>query len=305
LIRTPPTETGGLSAGSSWSIEPMARPARHDADYFPLYCKDGATFSVLRQRFGPLGIGLWTELWIVLTTTPKHHVQIETKAKREILAARVGTRWGEFSNFLDVLLLTEKIHVKLWESASVIVSPDLLESLEDAYRKRDTQIVTIEGLTAQYLGSSVQAKPKTMAPPRPVAPPAFNPDMTPDTGPPPGSGAGILDRLRNEWNSLERLPECKRLPVNMRKRPEMIASLRSFEESEVAEAIRALDRNWEAMKDNGEPAPGGFEPFIANSLDRWVPDADPDSRYSGANAADREAEAEAAAIRRDFAERGA
>ena len=49
--------------------------------------------------------------------------------------------------------MTGKIHKELWEKANVIVIPDLLDSLQDAYLKRATDIITINQIVSSYINN--------------------------------------------------------------------------------------------------------------------------------------------------------
>ena len=50
----------------------MARPERHDAEYFPFYVKDGRTLFILENKFGCAGTGFFTNIMRLLTATPDH-----------------------------------------------------------------------------------------------------------------------------------------------------------------------------------------------------------------------------------------
>lgn len=131
----------------------MARPMRRDADYFPFICKDGKTFSILRNRFPLEGIGFFTELCIILTTTPDHHIQLKTDVDFEYLCSKMKCEKDKATAIIEVLLMTGKIHKELWEKANVIVIPDLLDSLRDAYLKRETDIITINQIVSSYINA--------------------------------------------------------------------------------------------------------------------------------------------------------
>lgn len=131
----------------------MARPMRRDADYFPFICKEGKTFSILRNRFPLEGIGFFTELCIILTTTPDHHIQLKTDVDFEYLCSKMKCEKNKATAIIEVLLMTGKIHKELWEKANVIVIPDLLDSLKDAYLKRETDIITINQIVSSYINA--------------------------------------------------------------------------------------------------------------------------------------------------------
>lgn len=131
--------------------ERMARPMRKDADYFPFICKEGKTFSILRNRYPLEGIGFFTELCIILTTTPDHHIQLKTDLDFEYLCSKMKCDKSKAESIIDLLVMTGKMHKELWEKANVILIPDLLDSLNDAYERRANEIITIKELINVYI----------------------------------------------------------------------------------------------------------------------------------------------------------
>ena len=129
----------------------MARPMRKDADYFPFICKEGKTFSILRSRYPLEGVGFFTELCIILTTTPDHHIILKDDFDFEYFASRINCEKEKAEIIIDLLVKTKKIHPDLWNNARVIVIPDLLDSLSDAYERRNNDIITIESLVNTYI----------------------------------------------------------------------------------------------------------------------------------------------------------
>lgn len=246
----------------------MPAPEKISAQWFPFYCKDGATFSVLRQRMGALGIGIYTELLMILTTTPRHHIRLETEPKRQVFVSRIGLNWETFEEFLEVVILTEKIDVNLWSEASVLFVPDLVQSLDRLYAKRVGDQPTSESLAAEYLTIKKIAK-------APKSPPPAAPKWAHE----PGTGVGSIERLIKVWNSCRELPECKRTAANLPDLSKVVATLQSFSEKEIEGAILALARNWTKARAGGEKLPGTFQGFVARSVDRWVDGAEADNRY--------------------------
>lgn len=122
----------------------MARPQRNDCDYFPFYVKNGKTFSLLRRRWPLAGVGFFTELCIILTRTPYHHVKIDSDLDFEYFIGEMGCDIDMAKDIISLLAETGKVHQELWEKYSIIVMPDLLNSLGDAYEKRSNEIVSVE-----------------------------------------------------------------------------------------------------------------------------------------------------------------
>jgi len=136
----------------------MARPERHDADYFPFYAKNGKTLFILQSHYGLSGIGFFTNLMRLLTVTPDHHLSIADEADRLYFFSQIGCTEEEGVAMLELMSKTGKIDKKLFD-VGIIFSNDLLESLHDAYRNRTNNAITAEEIHKAY-GFLTQETPK-------------------------------------------------------------------------------------------------------------------------------------------------
>jgi hypothetical protein len=128
----------------------QGRPDRHDADYFKFYAKDGKTLFVLQHKYGLEGIGFFTNLFRLLTSTPDHHICIADPGDALYVFSRIGVDEDRGLQMIEDMVLTGKLHKRLWEQYRVIVSPDLLKSLEILYEKRNNDIITIEEIEKMF-----------------------------------------------------------------------------------------------------------------------------------------------------------
>ena len=139
-------------------VEKMARPERHDADYFPFIVKRGKTLNILQAKYGLEGIGFFTNLMRFLTMTPDHHYFMDTQLDKMNFYAEIGiSDEGKGDNILQLLSETGKIDHELWNKNRVIVSEDLLNSLKDAYLKRNNEIIKIREIRVKYTGNATLA----------------------------------------------------------------------------------------------------------------------------------------------------
>jgi hypothetical protein len=130
----------------------MARPERHDADYFPFYAKRGRTLNILQSKFGLEGIGFFTNLWRFLTLTPDHYYCIKDDMDRMNLFSEIGIDDEEKGiKIIELLTQTKKLDRELWEEFGVIVSQDHLDSLSEAYKNRKNKIITINEIKARFV----------------------------------------------------------------------------------------------------------------------------------------------------------
>ena len=135
----------------------MTRTARHDADYFPFYVKDGKTLFILQEKYGLRGIGFFTNLMRFLCKQPDHHICIESETDRLYFFAQIHADEKEGLEILSVMAKTGKIDESLWTSRMVIVSPDLLGSLIPLYQKRTNPIIDIDQIRLNFPGKDITA----------------------------------------------------------------------------------------------------------------------------------------------------
>jgi hypothetical protein len=129
----------------------MARPERHDVDYFPFFAKRGKTLNILQSKYGLEGIGFFTNLMRFLALTPDHYYCIVEEEDRLNLFAEIGITDEEKGiAIIELMVKTGKLDRQLWEEHKVIACEAFLKSLEDAYRKRSNEIITIEKIRAIF-----------------------------------------------------------------------------------------------------------------------------------------------------------
>jgi len=129
----------------------MARPERHDVDYFPFIAKRGKTLNILQSRYGLEGIGFFTNLLRFLAATPDHYYCIKEELDMLNFFAETGLPDTEKGiAMIEMMVKTEKLDRDLWESHRVIVCPAFLDSIKDAYDRRSNPIITLEEIRAKF-----------------------------------------------------------------------------------------------------------------------------------------------------------
>ena len=131
----------------------MARPERHDADYFPFYAKDGKTLFIIENKYQCKGTGFFTNVMRFLTLQKDHYFCIKEPEDRLYFFSKTKCDEVSGADMLDLMAVTGKIDKDLWVSSAVIVSQDLLTSLLDAYRKRINKMITIPEIKKKYVSA--------------------------------------------------------------------------------------------------------------------------------------------------------
>jgi len=114
----------------------MARPERHDVDYFPFFAKRGKTLNILQGKYGLEGIGFFTNLMRFLALTPDHHYCIKEECDKMNFFAEIGiTDYEKGIIMIELMVKTEKLDKKLWENHKVIKCQDLINSIYRKYKR--------------------------------------------------------------------------------------------------------------------------------------------------------------------------
>jgi len=128
----------------------VAKPPKHDAEYFPFYAKNGRTLKILQHRFKLTGIGFFTNVMRLLCTTPHHHLDLSEEVDRLVVYTDIGCEPEAAEAMIATMVMTGKLSRRLWEERRVLYCPDLVESLWELYEKRTTKPPSEADLEAQY-----------------------------------------------------------------------------------------------------------------------------------------------------------
>lgn len=135
----------------------MARPERHDADYFPFFVKDGKTLYILESKYGLEGIGFFTNLMRFLTRQTDHHICIKEESDRMYFFAQIRCPEDIGIDMLNLMAKTGKIDADLWGKSKVVVSADLLNSLRDAYKNRKNAPIEMAQIRVTYRQNEISS----------------------------------------------------------------------------------------------------------------------------------------------------
>jgi hypothetical protein len=133
----------------------MARPERHDVDYFPFIVKRGKTLNILQSKFGVEGIGVFTNIMRFLSSAPDHYCCIKDEIDRLNFFAEIGIEETKGIAMIELMVKTGKYDKELWEKHNVIACQMFLESIEGAYKNRRNKIITIEQIRAKFENGGV------------------------------------------------------------------------------------------------------------------------------------------------------
>lgn len=130
----------------------MARPQRHNVDYFPHYISDGKKMFIIESKFGNDGYASWFKILETLAKTDNHWIDLKDESNLMFLSAKCRIKEETLLELIDAVVKLGEIDGQLWKEQKVIWCQKFVDSVEDAYRKRNNQCITKEGLIAVLRG---------------------------------------------------------------------------------------------------------------------------------------------------------
>lgn len=139
-------------------INIMARPIKYNVDYFPHYISTGKKMSVLQSRYGNDGYAVWFKLLEQLGDTDYHYLDLNNGLDFHYLAKNICLVSEEtLINILDDLADFGEINAELW-SIKIVWSEKFMNSISDAYKRRESKTMTLEGLCTHILNTKPKLK---------------------------------------------------------------------------------------------------------------------------------------------------
>lgn len=147
----------------------MARPARNNVDYFPFYCEEGEKMFCLEQTYGNDGFAVFVKLLRELARKDYHYLNLSERKTKMFLAAKCRVSIELLESIINDLVDLGKFNKELWEDNSIIWCQDFTDSIQDAYKKRNNECITFEGLLVLFDGLGIRklAKGKSKSPVKP------------------------------------------------------------------------------------------------------------------------------------------
>lgn len=136
----------------------MARPERKDIDYFPFYVQEGKKMFYIQMQHGNDGFTTVVKLLMELGKAENHYLELASEEDKLYLADVCSISTDKLIEILNDLAKVNKIDSKLWSEKQVIVDLIFLESIQDAYLRRNNDCPTIEYIY-EKCGVNVVQKP--------------------------------------------------------------------------------------------------------------------------------------------------
>ena len=132
----------------------MARPIRKNVDYFPHYLSDGKKMYFIEHKYGNDGYAVWFKLLESLASTNDHWLNLNDRSNIMFMSAKCKVSEDLLFSILDDLSDLGEISKELWQS-KVIWSDKFIESIEDAYTRRNNKCIDFDSLCKHLLNLGI------------------------------------------------------------------------------------------------------------------------------------------------------
>lgn len=124
----------------------MARPERNSVDYFPFFCEEGNKMFYLEETYGNDGFATFVKLLRELAKTEYHYLNLSKPSTMMYLSAKCKVSKEVLESIIKDLVDLGKFNGDLWKENKVVWCQDFIDSVQDAYKKRNNKCITLDGL---------------------------------------------------------------------------------------------------------------------------------------------------------------
>jgi hypothetical protein len=132
----------------------MARPERRNVDYFPHYLSEGKKMYLIEHKYGNDGYAVWFKLLETLASTDDHWLNLNDETNVMFMSAKCRVSEEVLFNILDDLSKLEEINSLLWKD-KVVWSDKFVESIQDAYSRRNNKCMHLDSLCKHLLSLGI------------------------------------------------------------------------------------------------------------------------------------------------------
>jgi hypothetical protein len=123
----------------------MARPERNTIDYFPHMLGEGKKMFFIEHKYGNNGYATWYKILEKLGSTEFHYLNLNREDEVMFLAAKCKVSEELLLSIINDLSKMDVFDKELWNE-KIIWCPQFIESIEDAYKKRNNKCITLSSL---------------------------------------------------------------------------------------------------------------------------------------------------------------
>jgi len=132
----------------------MARPERNTIDYFPHILGEGKKMYFIETKYGNDGYATWYKILEKLGSTEYHYLNLNKVEEVMFLAAKCRVSEEMLILIINDLTKIGVFDTFLWDN-KIIWCPQFIETIQDAYKKRNNKCITLDGLRVLLEGLGV------------------------------------------------------------------------------------------------------------------------------------------------------
>jgi hypothetical protein len=133
----------------------MARPERNTVDYFPFYCDEGKKMFYIEETYGNDGFAVFIKLLRELAKTEYHYLNLNKNTTLMFMSAKCKVSKDVLIAIINDLVELDKFDKNLWNEHRIIWCQDFIDSIQDAYKKRNNKCMTLDGLRTLLLSLGI------------------------------------------------------------------------------------------------------------------------------------------------------
>ena len=133
----------------------MARPERNTVDYFPFYCDEGKKMFYIEETYGNDGFAVFVKLLRELAKAEYHYLNLNENTTQMFISAKCKVSKDVMIAIINDLVELDKFDRTLWNENRIIWCQDFIDSIQDAYKKRNNKCITLDGLRTLLLSLGV------------------------------------------------------------------------------------------------------------------------------------------------------
>lgn len=138
----------------------MARPERNTVDYFPHILGDGKKMFFIETKYGNDGYATWYKILEKLGSTEHHYLNLNREDELMFLSSKCKVSEEVLLNIINDLSKMDIFDKELWAN-KILWCQTFVDSIEDAYKKRNNNCINLLGLRILLEGLGILKLPKS------------------------------------------------------------------------------------------------------------------------------------------------
>ena len=124
----------------------MARPPKNNVEYFPFICEEGKKMYYIEETYGNDGFATFVKILRELGKADYHYLNLSSPSTVMFLSAKCKVQKEVLLSIVNDLVELGKFDKLLWSENNIIWCQDFVDSVQDAYKKRNNKCITYDGL---------------------------------------------------------------------------------------------------------------------------------------------------------------